>query len=224
MNDESPYLPILKRVGVVLIVVGVIDIGSMIYCIVHRMNYRSSLNIFAVIAGVFLLRGSLRAAKAISLYGAFLLAGLLPFALALPVIFPLGLASAAFRIYPMESLASLAYVTVVLGSLFWVVRQLRSETILAASARSAVKVRSLTVPILAGAAIAAFAIPAMRSALSSDQAKRAEQIAAGEVPSGFDFCVTSMKTVRTSSGKKFSAVVTAWNDHEIRQVPVGWDE
>jgi len=224
MSDDLAYLPILRRVGVVLIVIGLIDIGSMIYCIVHRMNYRSSLNIFAVIAGVFLLRGSLRAAKAISLYGAFLLAGLIPFAFAVPFIFPLGLASAVFRFYPLESLAYLAYLTVLLGSLFWVVRQLRSETILAASARSAIKVRSLTVPIFAGAALAAFIVPALRSALVSDQAKRAEQIAAGGVSSGFDFCVTSMKTVRTSSGKKFSAVVTAWNDHEIREIPVSWDE
>ena len=77
MNDDSAYLPILRRAGVALIVIGVVDVGVMIYCIVYKLRYSSSFNIFAIVAGIFLMRGSLRAAKAISLYGSFMLAALI---------------------------------------------------------------------------------------------------------------------------------------------------
>ena len=46
----------------VLVVVGLLDIGVLIYCIANGISYSSSQNIFAVIAGLFLLRGSLVAA------------------------------------------------------------------------------------------------------------------------------------------------------------------
>lgn len=48
-------MPVLVRTGKVLITVGVIDIGVMIYCIANEISYSSSFNIFAVIAGFFLM-------------------------------------------------------------------------------------------------------------------------------------------------------------------------
>jgi hypothetical protein len=218
------YLPILRRVGLVLIVIGVIDVGLMIYFVVHRIGYASSFNVFAIIAGVFLMRGSLRAAALISRSAAFMLAGFLGIVLLCPVFLPPGLALAALRLYPTRSLAYLAFVTAFLGFLFWVARELSDEAVLAASARSGTKVRSLMRPILAGAAIVLIITPMMRASLRSDGAKRAEKIAASQVGDGYSFCVTSMKTVRTGKGKTTSATVTAWNDQEIRQIPVSWDE
>jgi len=224
MNDDSAYLPILRRVGLVLIVIGVLDVGVMIYCIIHRVRYSSSFNVFAIIAGIFLMRGSLRAAGVIATMASFMLAVFLGITLAWPIFLSPGLAFAALRIYPMKSLAYVIFLTAFLGFLFWVVRQLRCEIVLAATKRSATDIRSLTGPILAGAAIVLILAPIMRSTLRSDRAKRAEQIAAGEVGNGYSFCVTSMKTVRTSRGKTATAVVTAWNDHEIRQIQVNFDE
>ncbi len=46
------YRAILKRVGLVLIAVGLCDIIFMIYCVSQGQSYSSSFNIFAVIAGV----------------------------------------------------------------------------------------------------------------------------------------------------------------------------
>jgi hypothetical protein len=224
MNDDLAYLSILRRAGVALIVIGVIDVGVMIYCIVYRLRYSSSFNIFAIIAGIFLMRGSLRAAKAISLYGSFMLAALIGIAFAWPVFIPLGLALAALRIYPMRSAASLAYVIAILGVSFWVVRQLRRDAVLAASARSGTRIRSLTGPILGGAAIVLFVTTMTALGVRSDHAKRAEQIAASHVGNGYNLYVTSMRTVRTGRGRTVSAVVFAWNDREIRKVPVNWDE
>src|SRR5229473_3743503 len=150
MNDDLAYLPILKRVGVVLIVIGVIDVGWMIYCIVHRRSYSSSFNIFAIIAGIFLIRGSLRGAAIISRFALFMLTVFISMVLLWPVFLPPGLALAELRIYPLQFLASAALIAFVLGLLFWVVVQLRRESVLEAIARSAGKTPSLRGPILVG--------------------------------------------------------------------------
>lgn len=63
VQDRSADLPILKRVGTVLMVVGAIDIAAMIYCVASGYSYPSSLNIFALVAGIFIRRGSLRASS-----------------------------------------------------------------------------------------------------------------------------------------------------------------
>lgn len=57
LMDEYRYL--LRRVGWVLVTVGALDIGYMNYCIANQLHYSSSLNIFAVIAGIFLMSGHL---------------------------------------------------------------------------------------------------------------------------------------------------------------------
>lgn len=56
------YLQILKRVGKVLLIAGLLDTVIFILCIVTKTSYSSNLFVFAIIAGVFLMRGSLRAA------------------------------------------------------------------------------------------------------------------------------------------------------------------
>jgi hypothetical protein len=63
--ESQTYRGILKCVGGVLIVIGLIDIAVMIYCIVNRISYSSSFNIFAVIAGILSMRGGLKAAVAV---------------------------------------------------------------------------------------------------------------------------------------------------------------
>jgi hypothetical protein len=42
---------ILRRVGLALIVFGMLDIAVMIYCIANAVSYSSSFNVFAVLAG-----------------------------------------------------------------------------------------------------------------------------------------------------------------------------
>jgi hypothetical protein len=224
MDNDQAYLQILKRVGLVLIVVGVSDVAVMIYCIAHRIAYGSSFNVFAIIAGVFLMRGSLRAARLIAEAAAFMLTGFLGLVFVWPVFLPPSLALAQLRIYPMRFLAFLAVFGAMIGLLFWIVRQLRGEAVLSAIARSAGNRPSLRGPVLTGAAIVGIVVTLSGFTHKSESARRAEQIAASQVGDGYSLKVTEMRTVRTASGKTIHATVTAWKDHEIRQIPVTWDE
>jgi hypothetical protein len=72
--QTTPYPVILKRAGIVLVVVGLLDICALIYSIVNRTPYSSNLSVFAVIGGVFLLRGSLRAASLVQWFALFIAA------------------------------------------------------------------------------------------------------------------------------------------------------
>ncbi len=62
---------VLRKVGNVLIVAGIIDIGVFIYCIMNQYGYSSNLGLFAIIAGVYLRRGSLRVAQITSFLSGF---------------------------------------------------------------------------------------------------------------------------------------------------------
>ena len=62
----TDHRAILKRVGLALVVFGIADIAFMIYSVTKGQSYSSSFNIFAVIAGVFLIRGSLGATRLVT--------------------------------------------------------------------------------------------------------------------------------------------------------------
>jgi hypothetical protein len=224
MNDELAYLRILRRIGAVLIVVGTIDVGLMIYCIVNGISYVSCFNLFSIIAGIFLVRGSLSGAAVISRFAAFLLAALVGLAFVWPIFLPPSLALAELRVYPLRFLVLLSFFTAVLAVLFWVVRQLRSRVVLRASARSAIRIRSLRRPVLAAVAIVVITTLMVGLSQKGESTKRAEQIAASKVGSGYRLRVSSLSVTTTAEGKIASGIVTAWNDHEIRQVAVSWKE
>jgi hypothetical protein len=57
--QPADYTAILRKTGWVLVAVGLIDIAMMIYTISLGMSYSSSLNIFAVVAGLFLIGGKI---------------------------------------------------------------------------------------------------------------------------------------------------------------------
>jgi hypothetical protein len=224
MNEDSAHLPILRRVGIVLIVVGVIDVGIMIYCIVHNIRYTSSYNIFGIVAGVFLLRGSLRGAGILAQAAAFVLVAVGVGILLSPSFVPAGLVLAEIRIYPLRSLVSAARTAFLLGLSLWVFLQLRRDAVLEAIKRSGRKIPSLRGPIVVSAVLVVILATIVGRSLRSDRAKRAEQIAVSQVGDGYKFQVTSIGTVWTSTSKRTYATVTAWNDREIREIPVSWDE
>jgi hypothetical protein len=57
--QPADHTAILRKTGWVLVAVGLIDIAMMIYTISLGMSYSSSLNIFAVVAGLFLIGGKI---------------------------------------------------------------------------------------------------------------------------------------------------------------------
>jgi hypothetical protein len=215
---------ILKRTGVVLLVVGLLDIAVMIYCIANGITYSSSFNIFAVIAGVFLLRGSLRAASVVRWFSAFMLAGFLALIVAWPFVQPLDLTLTEARLSPRSATGTLALVAFVLGLLAWLYRQLASQPLLAARAAAGRPRRDMRIPAAAGVGLVVLLVVFMFLLLGGESAGKARAIAEQQLGSNYRYHVSSLNIQMNSQGKYVSGMVTAWNDKEIRSVPVRWEE
>jgi len=131
MNSRS-HLFILKRIGWVLLVIGLVDIGVMVYCIANGFAYSSSLNIFAVVGGAFLVRGSLRAASIIRWLGVFMIAAFAPVLVASPLLQPLSLTLTQLRLSPLGAAQSLIAFAFIAALLWWPTRGLWALPVLEA--------------------------------------------------------------------------------------------
>ncbi|MBB6245689.1 hypothetical protein [Rhodanobacter sp. A1T4] len=213
------HLEIMRRVGKVLIVVGLIDICFMVYCLANGKGYSSSLNIFALVAGIFLWRGSMRAARLVTRYSAFGLAGGLGLCLLLvPFMRPAGLWLAEFRLSPLVTLASIAMMVVMLGLLLWTYREMRSPAVVAglvaASEDSAVPVRYFVI----GALIPLFIAVIFHFTLHGDIGAKAIELAKAKYGDSYQYSPTSF----SEAGSHASVTLDAYNSHEIKSVTVGW--
>jgi hypothetical protein len=222
--ETETYRAILKRVGLVLVVIGLIDVGVMVYCIVNRQSYSSSFNLFAVIAGIFLMRGGLRTAALVRWFSVFMLVGLLALAVVAPFLQPLDLSLTELRLSPGSFLIGVIFYFFVLGLLYWVARQLGLEPVQIAIAKAGVKRRDVRYAIAAGVGLVMLLAITIPLISSGESAKRAKQIAQQEVGPGYQFHVSSIRISSVGSRTNASGVVTAWNHQEVRSVPFHWED
>lgn len=222
--EPTQHSTILKRTGAVLIAVGLFDVAVMVYCIVNGISYSSSFNIFAVIAGIFLLRGSLRAASIVRWFSVFMLAGIVALMLAWPFMQPIDLTLTQVRLSPLFAVVSLGTVAFVLALLLWLYRQLGQASILEARAAAGRKVRDMRIPAAAGVGVVAVLAVLLTTLLGGESASKAKAIAEQQLGKTYRYHVSSLNIAKNSQGTFVAGIVTAWNDKEIRNVPVKWEE
>jgi hypothetical protein len=215
------YRIILKRVGTFLVIVGVIDIGYMVYRIANMRHYSSSFNVFALIAGIFLIRGSLWATRIITSFSSFLLGGCLGAVIfLLPFLFPFDLWVTMFRLNPGGSIFNVLFAIVSLALLFWVNGQLRSPSIVQAREAAGQIAKSPRSLFGFGVLLAVALSVILHLSMGGEFAAKAEQLAQAKVGPGYKFTVTSMN--RNIGNCR--AVVTAYNQKEIKDVIVEWQQ
>ena len=122
---------IMRRVGIVLIIVGLADIVDMIVSILHHESYSSSLNIFAVILGVLLLRGSLRPVRAVRWFAGFAGGGLLGALIYEMVTTPASLILTEIRLHDFQSVVDRIMSLVFTILALWVYRSLSDPSVYA---------------------------------------------------------------------------------------------
>jgi hypothetical protein len=218
------HIHILKRAGTILLVVGVIDIGIMIYCITNGIAYTSSLNIFAVIGGIFLLKGNLRAASIIRWGAVFLLSALLSMLAVAPLLQPFNLTLTAIRLNPAMMATSFGMSFLVMALLWWLSIQLAKPPVLAARAAAGRKTRSIYIPAILGAALTLIFGIAGIFMQRSDSALKATALVEKQLGASYRYHVSSLSFKKSSEGDFVSGVVTAWNPLEIKNVPFQWQE
>ncbi|NMW23613.1 MAG: hypothetical protein A2211_15080 [Rhodanobacter sp. RIFOXYA1_FULL_67_6] len=213
------YRLILKRVGWVLIVTGVLDVAYMIYCIARGMSYSSSFNVFAVVAGVFLLKGHLGAVRLITRLTAFMLSASLGMLLVLfPLMQPPGLWFARWRLDPASTLLGTVLMIAVMVLLFWIYWQLRAPSVVQARVKAGQSASPPRAAFLTGALLVAGLAIVMHFILLGGMGAKAVQLAQAKAGPSYEYCITSMSW----GGEHGRASVIAYNDHEIKSVEVKW--
>jgi uncharacterized membrane protein len=224
MQTPPEHLTILKNAGVVLLIAGMIDIMFMIYSIAKQIPYSSSLNIFAVVGGIFLLKGNLRAASIIRWGAAFALSALLATLVIAPLILPINLTFTAIKLNPGPLVWSFVVSLFFMGLLWWLFMQLSKSPVLAARAAAGRKVRNMYIPVILGAALAVSVGIASMLMQRSDSAIKAVDLVQQRLGTDYRYHVASLKYKSSSEGSFVSGVVTAWNSGEIIDIPFQWQE
>lgn len=222
------YRTILRRVGWVLIVGGLIDIGFMVYCIVNRTSYSSSFSIFAVIAGIFLLKGSLKVTRIISMFMAFFIAAFVGVLVILPFLLPFDLLLISMKLAPATAVLRFIFVPAIMALLVWIYRELTSPTVRTAMDEAGVNYSSFwrkpARGFWIGGSLALLLLILLFLLMGGATADEAKQRVAAQLGEGYKFHVSSINISSGTNGKHVHAVVTAYNDTEIKDIVVEWSE
>jgi len=216
-------IKILKRTGIILIIIGVLDIVYMIWCMMNGRSYSSSFNIFAVIGGVFLVRGSLKAARWISMFLSFTLSACLCGAVTVPFMFPLGYWSAVFR-NGVGATLSVLFAIGMLVLLYWLRRELQNPEVVRAQVEAGVPCAKTVQPILAGIGLMMAIVVFLTLLLRGETAREATQRAEQQLGGTYHYVVTSLYIQSNMKEKSVLAVVDAYNDSELKSVQIRWTE
>ena len=214
------HVQILKKVGLGLLVVGILDVGFMIYCIVNEINYSSSFNIFAVIAGIFLIRGSIRTARIVTFFGAFMLSGFVGLLVIFPFLEPFELKVIAFKLSPVSTILSYLFALVAVGFVYWVYRNLSSESVMKARKEAGLSYGTPKLAFVVGGILIVGLSVVTYFLNNGSNAVIAKSKALEQFGDRYKYHVTGMNF----SGGHVSAQLTAYREGEIKAVRVEWSE
>ena len=112
----------------------------------------------------------------------------------------------------------------VFALLFWLVRELGQTSILEARAAAGRKARDMRVPAALGVGLVAVLEVFLALLLGGESASKAKSLAEQNLGASYHYHVSSLNFAKSSQGTFVSGVVIAWNEVEIRNVPVKWEE
>lgn len=211
---DNPF----RKAGIVLLVIGIIDIGVMAYCIANKISYSSSFNIFAVIAGVLLMKGGVKTARIVRWFSAFFVIAFIGMLFLFPITMPVQLLITQMKLNPAGMLGSYAFSIVFIGVLIWVYKQLSTPSALAKLEQAGYKTGKPKTALYAALGIMVLGGAMFGFLFNSESAEKAKSLAKEQLGSNYEYHISSMQT----SGNKGSAVVTAFNENEIKNVQVKW--
>ena len=214
-----PVAPVLRRVGLVLVIFGLCDITLFAWCMVHQLPYASSISIPAIIAGVYLRRAHLGAVRIVTWFAALLLAAIFGAMLFLvhsgP---PLALWQVLLRNEPLRTTMVFSFGMATFAIATWVYRQLRQPAVLEActdAGQSSAPPRSaFVIGLLCAAGLSII----VHSALRGVDGAKAVQLAEAREGPGYRYFVMRIAW----AGNDRRATVLAWNELEIKSVEVTW--
>ena len=213
-NVKNPF----KNAGTVLLILGVVDIGIMIYCIKNQISYSSSFNIFAVIAGIFLLKRGLKTAQIVSWLSVFFVCTFAVMLLAFPVFYPVNLLITQIKLNPVVMLSTIIFTLFFIVILVWLHLQLSSPSSLEYFKKAGYKISFPKSAAYLALAFTILSCSLFAFIFNGDSAEKAQALAKEQLGPNYNYHISNINWSNNSG----SAVVTAYNSNEIRSVQVEW--
>ena len=211
---DNPF----RKAGIVLLIIGIIDIGAMAYCIANKINYSSSFNIFAIIAGALLMKGGIKTARVVRWFSAFYVIASVGMLFLIPIYMPVQLLVTQVKLNPVGMIGSYAFSLTFIGILIWVYIQLSSPNALAKIEQAGYKTGKPKSALYAVLVMMALGVAIFVYMFNGESAEKAKALAKEQLGSNYAYQISSFNT----SGNKGSAVVIAYNSNEIKYVQVKW--
>lgn len=217
---------IARRAGCFVIGLGIADLAyGLAFAPPGTINFR----IVGVLAGLLILFGGLRVHAvvrwlALLVIGGMLLGPVLPF-----VVVPASLTLTQMRLYPIPFALSCIPWLLWMAMMGIAAGALSHPLLLAARVRAGRPVHSARIPLVAGIVLAAVAAVVQVRVLDGEAGRKASRLVAERLGPEYRYYTQTLQYSRpiTAAPTKptvVSAVVQAWNEREVLNVPVRWEE
>jgi hypothetical protein len=216
-------LDIIRRVGKVLVAIGVVDTAAAVICTLRGVAYPSTLNLMALIAGAVLLGGSLRSAVVVR----WMAVSSLPWTVVLTLLLlsqPLDLSLTELRLTPVWFLGTLALSLLAIGVVYWTQRELGRPAVLEARAQAGRKAYGMRLPLVLGLLPALAGFGFALAMLHGEYAERAISMVARQYGPQYRYHISSLNVRKHPQGDYVSGAVLVWSKDKLAQVPVSWRE
>jgi len=218
------YKKILKRTGIVLIAVGVIDALIMFYCISHGFKYKSLLSVFAVVGGIFLTQNNLKAANIVSFFSALLFAWVIGLLILFPFNVPLKLQATFFRLHSLLIETCLCAVLLIACLLLWIYSSLTSAAVMreieAGQVPSGFVWKRPVLGFLTGGCLVillnVFIVMSKQSAEAETLVQKAKLKAGGD----YQYYLSSFSKRGAGDDRNNKATVIAYSGDEIKKINI----
>ncbi|MEA5553024.1 hypothetical protein VB713_18935 [Anabaena cylindrica UHCC 0172] len=217
LKQTSQYGAILNRVGIALILAGVLDIAYMVYCV----NYSPTLHIPGVVAGVFLLRGNLHTVSIVTWYAAYISSNFISHILILlPFSKPAELWVTEFHLDPVGLFVPYLVSIGAIALFVWIYTQLRAAPVVSARVRSGDSASIPKSAFILGIGLVILMVGIRHFIINGADGAKAVEIARAQYGQNYKYHIKGISW----SNQNVSAQLTAYNEQEIKPIQVEWKQ
>jgi hypothetical protein len=215
--------PVLKRVGGVLCAAGVIALAVTFAMVTEVRVYAAAIEVAAILAGIWLWRGSPRAALWVRSLAVFLLAAGLSVVILAPFFQPLDLTLTQIRLNPADFAIGAALAALVVGLLLLTILELGRKEVRDMISGARIRQWEMRLPAQAGGGLVALAGLLLWLTLHGQTAELATSLASQQLGPDYRYHLSWIGSTGNGHGTSITGVVTAWNAKEIKKVLLHWE-
>lgn len=218
MEAPNEARAILRRVGWVLIVSEMLNLGWALVEFLSGGSHSLSLDLTFLVGGILLVNGNLTAARWVAWFCAFFVSAVIAFAVSWPIIVPFDLVALWFRLHRWAWIQALATIGLMTAIVFWAFVQLLSRPVVDAQRSAGQKPLRAWTGVASGVALVVLLVGVIHAMFSGETGQKALRLAREQKGPKYRY---AMKSIQIHNSE-VTATVVAYDDHSYEDVEVSW--